>query len=249
MKIVKIFLIIVKKSSMGIFDDELRKLKEKMLILACLVEEAIRRSVKALIERDTELAKQVISKDNLINGVDVDINENCIRLTALRQPMAKDLRFITTAMKISTDLERMGDLAVNIAERAIELNQEPFLKPFVNIPKMAEITESMVEDAINAFVKEDIDLCYDVIKRDDQVDELLKKNHNDLFSLMIKNPDITSLALKRMFIAKYLERIADHTTNIAEMVIYMVEGKVLRYTFVTDEIKKLCLEDFISRKK
>jgi len=159
---------------MGILDDELRKLKEKILILGCLVEEGIRKSVKALIERDSDIAKQVISRDNLINGLEVEINEECIRLIALRQPLAKDLRFITTAMKISTDLERMGDSAVNIAERAIELNQEPFLKPFVNIPKMAEVTESMVEDAIDAFVKEDIDLCYDVIKRDDKVDELLK---------------------------------------------------------------------------
>lgn len=234
---------------MVILDAELRKLKEKILILGCLVEEGIRKSVKALIDRDIELAKNVISRDNLINGLEVEINEECIRLIALRQPMAKDLRFITTAMKICTDLERMGDFAVNIAERAIELAQEPFLKPFVNIPKMAEITESMVEDVINAFVKEDVDLCYDVIKRDDQVDELLKNNHNELFGLMIKNPDIIPLALKRMFVAKYLERIADHATNIAEMVIYMVEGKMVRGSFVTEEVQKFCLEDFISRQK
>ncbi|GAB6182951.1 phosphate signaling complex protein PhoU [Thermodesulfovibrio hydrogeniphilus] len=234
---------------MAILDDELRKLKEKILILGCLVEEGIRKTVKALIERDNDLAKHVISRDNLINGLEVEINEECIRIIALRQPMAKDLRFLTTAMKISTDLERMGDYAVNIAQRAIELNQEPFLKPFVNIPKMAEITESMVEDAINAFVKEDVDLCYDVIKRDDEVDKLLERNHNELFELMLKNPDIIPLALKRMFIAKYLERISDHATNIAEMVIYMVEGKMLRGTFVTEEIHKLCLEDFMSRQK
>lgn len=234
---------------MGILDEELRKLKERILILGCLVEENIRKAVKSVIDRDNDLARQVISRDNLINGLEVDINEECIKLIALRQPMAKDLRFITTAMKISTDLERMGDFAVNIAERAIELNQEPFLKPFVNIPKMSEITESMVEDAINAFVKEDVDLCYDVIKRDDKVDELLRSNHSELFGLMVQNPDIIPLALKRMFIAKYLERIADHATNIAEMVIYMVEGKMLRGTFVTEEIHKLCLEDFISRQK
>lgn len=234
---------------MGILDNELRKLKEKILILGCLVEEAIRKSVKALIERDVDLAKKVISRDNLINGLEVEINEECIKIIALRQPMAKDLRFITTAMKISTDLERIGDFAVHIAERAIELAQEPFLKPFVNIPKIAEITESMVEDAINAFVKEDVNMCYDVIKRDDKVDELLKNNHNELFELMIKNPDIIPLALKRMFIAKYLERIADHATNIAEMVIYMVEGKMIRGSFVTEEIHKLCFEDFMSRQK
>ncbi len=234
---------------MGILDDELRKLKEKILILGCLVEEGIRKAVKSLIERESELAKQVISRDNLINGLEVDINEECIRIIALRQPMAKDLRFITTAMKISKDLERMGDLAVNIAERAMELNQDPFLKPFVNIPQMAELIESMIEDVINAFVKEDVDFCYDIIKRDDQVDELLRKNHEELFGLMIKNPDIIPLALKRMFIAKYLERIGDHATNIAEMVIYMVEGKMIRGIFVTEEVQKLCWENFISRQK
>ena len=134
---------------MAIFDEELKALREKILKLGCMVENAIRDSVKALVERDSELAKEVIKKDHLINALDVGIDEECVRLIALRQPMARDLRFITTAMKITTDLERMGDMAVNIAERAIELNEEPQLKPFVNIPKMAEIAQSMVRDALD----------------------------------------------------------------------------------------------------
>src|SRR4030065_2950333 len=131
---------------MGIFDDELKILRERILKLGCMVENAIRDSVKALVERDSELSKEVIKKDHLINALDVGIDEECVRLIALRQPMARDLRFITTAMKITTDLERMGDLAVNIAERAIELNEEPQLKPYIDIPRMAEISEGMVRD-------------------------------------------------------------------------------------------------------
>jgi phosphate transport system protein len=234
---------------MSILDEELKKLKEKIVILGCLVEDGIGKAVKSLIERDSELAKRVISRDNIINGLEVDINEDCIRIIALRQPMAKDLRFLITAMKICTDFERMGDLAVNIAERAIELNQDPFLKPFVNIPKLAELIEKMLEDVLNAFVKEDVAICYDLIKRDDQVDELLRKNHEELFALMLKNPDIIPIAIKRMFIGKYLERIADHTTNIAEKIIYMIEGKELREVFLTEEIKKFCLEDLSSMEK
>ena len=137
---------------MAIFDDELKDLRERVLKLGCMVENAIRDSVKALVERDSDLAKEVIKRDHLINALDVGIDEECVRLIALRQPLARDLRLITTAMKITTDLERMGDMAVNIAERAIELNEEPQLKPFVNIPKMAELAQSMVRDALDAFV-------------------------------------------------------------------------------------------------
>ncbi len=214
---------------MGVFDEELSALKEQVLKLCCMVEVAIRDSVRSLVERNSELAKEVINKDHLINALDVRIDEECVRLIALRQPMARDLRFITTAMKITTDLERMGDLAVNIAERAIELNQEPQLKPFVNIPKIAEIAQWMVRGAIDAFVKGCSTLPYEVIKRDDEVDELTVKNFSELLSLMIQNPKIIYLAVKRTYIAKYLERIADHATNIAEMVIYTCEGKIIRH--------------------
>ena len=215
---------------MAIFDDELKDLRERVLKLGCMVENAIRDSVKALVERDSDLAKEVIRRDHQINALDVGIDEECVRLIALRQPLARDLRLITTAMKITTDLERMGDMAVNIAERAIELNDEPQLKPFVNIPKMAELAQSMVRDALDAFVTGCSRLPYEVIKRDDEVDDLTVKNFEELLSFMIQDPKRIPLAIKRTYIAKYLERIADHATNIAEMIIYMCRGKMIRHT-------------------
>ena len=143
---------------MAIFDNELKELRESIFKLGGMVENAIHDSVKALVERDSELAKEVIRRDHLINALDVKIDEECVRLIALRQPMARDLRLITTTMKITTDLERMGDFAVNIAERAIELNEEPQLKPFVNIPKMAEIAQSMVRDSLT-LLSQDVQGC------------------------------------------------------------------------------------------
>lgn len=220
---------------MAIFDNELKELRQNILKLGCMVENAIRDSVKALVERDSELAREVIQRDHLVNALDVKIDEECVRLVALRQPMASDLRLITTAMKITTDLERMGDLAVNIAERAIELNEEPQLKPFVNIPKMAEISQSMVRDSLDSFVTGCSRLPYEVIKRDDEVDDLTVKNFEELLSFMLQDPKNIHLAVKRTYIAKYLERIADHATNICEMIIYMCKGKMIRHTEIGEE--------------
>jgi phosphate transport system protein len=218
-----------------VFDNELNALKEKVLTLGSMVETAIRDSVRSLVERDSDLARDVIKKDHLVNALEVKIDEECVRLIALRQPMAGDLRFITTTMKITTDLERMGDLAVNIAERALELNEELQLKPFKNIPKMAEITEGMVKDTLDAFVKGCSNLPYEVINRDDEVDDLTVTNFNELLELMLIEPKIIPLAVKRTYVAKYLERIADHTTNIAEMTIYMCKGKIIRHTTMDDQ--------------
>ncbi|MFA4917672.1 MAG: phosphate signaling complex protein PhoU [Thermodesulfovibrionales bacterium] len=220
---------------MAIFDNELKELRQNILKLGCMVENAIRDSVKALVERDSELAKEVIQRDHLVNALDVRIDEECVRLIALRQPMASDLRLITTAMKITTDLERMGDLAVNIAERTIELNEEPQLKPFVNIPRMAEISQSMVRDSLDSFVTGCSRLPYEVIKRDDEVDDLTVRNFEELLSFMIQDPKNIPLAVKRTYIAKYLERIADHATNICEMIIYMCKGKMIRHTELGEE--------------
>lgn len=219
---------------MAIFDIELRELRERVLKLGIMVENAIRDSVKALVERDSELAREVIRRDHLVNAQDVAIDLECIRLLALRQPVGSDLRFITTTMKITTDLERMGDLAGNIAERALELNEEPQLKPFVNIPKMAEITQAMVKDTLDAFVAGCSRLPYEVIRKDDEVDDLTVKNFEELLGLMLQDPKIIPLAIKRTYIAKYLERIADHATNIAEMVIYMCKGKMIRHTTIEE---------------
>ncbi len=218
---------------MSIFDDELRNLKEKVLKMGILVEAAIRDSIKALVERDSDLAREVIKKDHQINALDVEIDEECIRLIALRQPKAGDLRFITTAMKITTDLERMGDLAEDICERAIELNEEPPLKPYIDIPRMAEIAQGMLIDVLDAFVRKEPSIAYDVIKRDDEVDRLTVQVFNELLFFMIQDPKTVSRAVKITYIAKYLERIADHATNIAEMVVYMVEGKMIRHTAIS----------------
>ena len=223
---------------MAVFDEELNALKERVLKLSSMVETAICDSVKSLVERDSDIARKVIERDHLINAYEVKIDEECIRLIALRQPMAKDLRFITTAMKVTADLERMGDLAENIAERAIELNEEPLLKPYVNIPLMAEITQEMVRDSLDAFVRGCSTLPYEVIKRDDEVDDLTVKNFNELLGFMIRDPKIIPIAIKGTYVAKYLERIADHATNIAEMVIYMCKGKMVRHISPIDESRQ-----------
>lgn len=214
---------------MTIFDEELNSLKEKILKMGLLVESVIRDSIKSLVSRDSELAREVIRRDHQINALDVEIDEECIRLIALRQPKAGDLRFITTAMKITTDLERMGDLAEDICERAIELNEEPPLKPYIDIPRMAEIAQGMLIDVLDAFVRKDTQVAYDVIKRDDEVDNLTVQIFNELLFFMIQDPKAVSRAVKITYIAKYLERIADHATNIAEMVVYNVEGKMIRH--------------------
>ena len=214
---------------MTVFDEELQHLKEKLLKMGSLVEDAIKNSILSLVERDNALAQKVIDNDRLVNTLDVEIDEESIRLIALRQPKATDLRFITMAMKITTDLERMGDFAVNIAERAIELNEEPVLKPYIDIPKMREIAQGMIRDALNAFVKKDKHLALNVIMRDDQVDDLKRDVLQELALYMAKDPATVSRAMKVSFVAQYLERVADHATNIAEMVIYLVDGKIIRH--------------------
>jgi phosphate transport system protein len=220
---------------MTVFDEELQHLKEKLLKMGSLVEDAIKNSIQALVERDNELAERIIEHDRLVNTLDVEIDEESIRLIALRQPMAGDLRFITMAMKITTDLERMGDLAVNIAERALELNQEPILKPYIDIPKMREIAQGMTRDALDAFVRKDKKLAMDVIMRDDEVDDLKHAVLQELAFFMVQDPTTVTRAMKISFVAQYLERIADHATNIAEMVIYLIEGKIIRHMVLPPE--------------
>lgn len=218
-----------------IFEKELTDLKEKVLRLGSLVEKAISDSIKSLVERNSEIAIKTIDRDSLLNALDVEIDEECVRLIALRQPRAGDLRLITTAMKITTDLERIGDLAVDIAERALELNEEPQLKPYIDIPRMAEIAQGMVRDALDAFVKMDSALARDVLTRDDMVDNLNYQVFNELLLFMIQDPKTVSRAVKITYVSKYLERIADHATNIAEMVVYLVEGKIIRHMTVPED--------------
>jgi phosphate transport system protein len=210
--------------------EEIEHLREMVIRMASMVEAAIRDSVRSLVDRDSELAQRVIEGDHKINALDVQIDEECIKLLALMQPMAKDLRFITTAMKITTDLERIADNAVNISERALDLNRYPILKPYIDIPRMSRIAQGMVRDAIDAFIRYDKKLAVDVIMRDDEVDDLNEAVFEELITIMRRNPDTIDRAVQVSYVSKYLERIADHATNIAEMVIYMIEGRIVRHT-------------------
>jgi phosphate transport system protein len=214
---------------MTVFDKELMALKEKVLELGSMVESAVHNSVRSLVERDSKIAGEIIKKDHLINALEVEIDEECIRLIALRQPKAGDLRFIITTMKITTDLERMGDLAVNIAERALELNQEQQLKPYIDIPRMTEIAKEMVRDSLDMFVEGCKKLPYEIVKKEKEIDDLTVQVFNELLIYMIQDPRTITRATRISYVSKYLERIADHATNIAEMVIYMCQGKMIRH--------------------
>jgi phosphate transport system protein len=198
--------------------------------MGALVKSQIEGSIKALVDRDVDLASRIIERDTLVNTMDVEIDENCIRLLALQAPAARDLRFVTTAMKISTELERMSDISENISERVIELNEEPQLKPYIDIPRMANWTMTMVQECLDAFVRSDAALARKVCADDDFVDNLTHQLFRELLSFMIENPATITRAIRLTFIGKSLERIADHATNIAELVIYMVEGKIIRHT-------------------
>jgi len=208
---------------------ELQKLKENLLKMAALVEEAIRDAVQSLSKRDSDLAEKTFQFEDRINKLENDIDEMCLKLLALRQPMAADLRFITSAMKITTDLERMGDQAVNIAERAISLNQEPQIKPYIDIPKMAEIAQSMVKDVLDAFVNQDSKLARSVCERDDLVDRLNDQVFRELLTYMMADAKTITRAVHLMIVCRCLERIADHATNIAEDVIFMLDARVIKH--------------------
>lgn len=211
------------------YDQELTELQERLLRMGGLVEEMIFRAMQALTDRDSELARQMIEADLQINRMEVEIDELCLHILALRQPTASDLRFITTAMKIVTDLERIADLGTSIAERAIELNAEPPLKPYIDLPRMAEEAQKMVHDCLDAFVEKNVALAEEVLKRDTTVDRLNEQLFRELLSFMLENPQTITRAMRLIFISKALERIADHATNVSEMVIFMVKGKIIRH--------------------
>ena len=211
------------------FDEELSDLKTKLLRMAGQVEDQIDQALTALVTRDSALAHQVIERDHLVNSLDLEIDEESIRLLALHQPAARDLRLVTTAMKIATELERISDLAENVCERAIELNEEPQLKPYIDIPMMGNMARMMVKQSIDAFVKNDAMLARKVLTDDDFVDDLMEQLFRELLSFMLEDTRTISRAIRLSFIAKYLERMADHATNIAELVVYLVEGKNIRH--------------------
>ncbi|MCI0409534.1 MAG: phosphate signaling complex protein PhoU [Acidobacteria bacterium] len=212
------------------YERELQQLKEKILLLGGTVELMIASSMKSLLTRDSDLAKSVIASDPKVDAMELDIDHLCVNLLALRQPAASDLRFITTALKIVTDLERIGDLTVNISERSIELNEEPPLKPYIDIPRMASKAAGMVHQALDAFVNRNPALAREVLGEDDAVDRLNVQLFRELLTYMIEEPKNVARALRITFIAKYLERIADHATNIAQMVIFLCEGQDVRHS-------------------
>lgn len=235
------------------YEEELQHLRAKVLEMGGLVEKQIGDAVTSLIARDSTLAREVIERDHMVNYLDVAIDEACVRLLALHQPAARDLRFITTSLRISTDLERIGDIAENICERALELNTESPLTPRPEIPDMAEGARAMLRDSLDAFLQSSSDvtatpdmratseenldafprdapdLALSVCQRDDRIDDLTTQIFNAMLSQMQQQPEHASRATRILFVAKYLERVADHATNIAEMVIYLAKGKSIRH--------------------
>ena len=212
------------------FHEELDALKQTLLAMGGLVEDQISRVMIALLERNGDLARDVIERDRQVNAYDVEIDEKCVELLALYQPTAGDLRFITTAMKIVTDLERIGDQAVNIAQRALELNEEPQLKPYIDLPRMAEKAQRMVKESLDAYVGRDTELARRVCAEDAEVDALKEQIFRELLTFMMGDARTIPRAIRLILISRFLERVADHATNIAEMVIYMVESKMVRHT-------------------
>ena len=212
------------------FHEELELVKQKTLKLGSLVETMVERAVASLVDRDSRLAEEIIAFDEKVDALDVEIDEDCLRLLALHQPAAKDLRFITTAMKFTTDLERMADQADNICQRAIELNEEPQLKPYIDIPIMSQLSQKMMRDALDAFVRRDAALAREVIPADDKVDALKNQVFRELLTFMMEDPRTIPRAIRLILVSRHLERIADHATNIAEVVVFLVEGKTIRHT-------------------
>jgi len=186
--------------------------------------------MRAQLERNDALAQEVIDRDQQVNAYDVEVDETCVSLLALHQPTAGDLRFITTAMKIVTDLERIGDQAVNIAQRVLELNREPQLKPYIDLPRMAEKAQAMVKESLDAFVARDTALARKVCAEDADVDALKEQLFRELLTFMMEDPKTIPRAIRLILISRFMERVADHATNIAEMVIYLVDAKMVRHT-------------------
>ena len=215
------------------FDKELKALKDKLLLMAAKVEERLSDAIRSLVQRDMELAKRTTESDRDINRLEMEVDELAVKMIALRQPAARDLRFITTALKIVTDLERCGDLAVNIAERAVALNEDEQLKPYIDLPKMAGEAQQLLKDALDAFVNGDADKATSVLERDQMVDDLFVQIFRELITYMMQDPRTITRAIGLIFVAKHLERVADHATNIAEQAIFLAKGKDVRHVHTT----------------
>jgi phosphate transport system protein len=211
------------------YEGQLRKLREQLLLMGAQIEEMIGDAIKALVECDVPAARKVIDADHRVNRLERETDELCLVILAKRQPLASDLRFITLALKMVTDLERIGDIAVNIAERAIDLSQLPPLKPYEDIPRMATVVQGMLRDAIDAFVSSDVSKAKEVIARDHEVDALYTQVFRDLLALMVQKSAAIERGIHVQSVAKWLERMGDHVTNLAEQVIFYVLGQDVRH--------------------
>jgi phosphate transport system protein len=216
------------------FDHDLDHLKDLLLRMGAMVEDQINQSIRALLERDSDVAHRVIESDTAIDQMELEIDQHTIELIAVMQPAAVDLRFVAAAMKITPELERIADLAVDVCERAIELNREPLLKPLIEIPRLARIAQEMVRHALDAFVRKDAVLAREVIARDDEVDLLTEHSFRELLTYMLEDSRNISRAIRLTFVGKYFERMADGATNICEMVVYLAEGKVIKHSGTHD---------------
>jgi len=212
------------------FDRDIEHLKELLLRMGAMVEGAISDSIRALLERDSSVAERVIAADDAIDQMELEIDQHTVELIAKMQPAAVDLRFVATAMKITPELERIADLAVDVCERAVELNREPLLRPLMDIPRLARMTQDMVRQSLDAFVRRDATLARQVIARDDEVDMLTEQSFRELLTYMLEDSRNISRAIRLTFVGKYFERMADAATNICEMVVYLVEGKVIKHS-------------------
>jgi len=210
------------------FQEELKSLNIKLLKMGSMVQNIIEVSVQSLAKQDLNRARSVFELDDDIDALELEIEHQCMNLIALQQPIARDLRTIGTILKIITDLERMGDHAVNIAKVTLEIGEDKLIKALIDIPKMARLTEDMVNKSLDAFMHEDIDLAKELDHYDDQVDDLYEAIYLELIEMMLENPDIIKQATQLLFIGRYLERTADHATNIGERIIYMVTGERMK---------------------
>ena len=211
------------------FQEELEQLKTRLLEMGGLAEEHVRLAVQGLVERDRELLDRVITGDEPLNRLHIEIDSRCFTVLALHQPMAADLRTVVAAVKINADLERVGDLAVNIAEAAQRYASHPPVKKLIDIPLMAEIAQTMLRDALDAFVRRDVDLAQHVLDEDDRLDALKTQIFRELLTYMLQNPATIEPALDLILVSRHLERIGDHATNVAEDVIFIVSAKDVRH--------------------
>lgn len=211
-------------------DQDLEQIRQTLLRMGGIVERQIREAMQALVERDSERAQGVIRTDEEVDDLQKEIDRQCNRMLALQQPMAVDLRFLVAIMRIATDLERMGDCAVNVSQAVEILNTEPPLKPYIDLPRLAELTQHMVSDALDSFVRRDARAALDVCKRDDEVDGLYKQLFRELVTYMAEDAKNITRALHLLLVARNYERIADHATNVGEDVIYYVEGRDIRHS-------------------